>query len=953
MLLSTSMLRINAQKSASGAKAYFSVSDYLSDKQEITGNWHGKGATLLGLFGEVDKPHFDQLCDNINPATGEQLTAKTRDGRRVGYDFTWSVPKSVSIVHALTGDDRILQAFRDSISDTMKEMETDMQTRVRRKGDMHDRDTGNITYAEFIHLTSRPVDGVPCPQLHAHCFVFNATYDPVEDQWKAGQFGKIKQDAYFWQQVQQARLANRLQEIGYGVRRTEKDFEIQGVPDSAIKKFSLRKEKIEKRAKEKGITRPETKAKLGATTREAKNDAIPYSRLVEIWQGRLTDQERNALSDLPKLESPPALDNARHARFAVEHSFERASVVDERRLLSLALRHGMGEVTPEGVRNEVNRHGLLKRVEDGKTWVTTRDVLAEESRMIRFAVLGKGTMRPLEKRSRLVGKEDEQSTLSPEVQQEKGLTDVKPFSQKRSLMNDRSSELILHKRLPDSGNERPSDEHLERATLSGEQQAVISHLLTCSDRVMIIRGAAGTGKTTLIKEAVQRMNEAGKHVTMLAPTTAAVGVLGKDGFAANTIAAFENNRDLQASALDGVILVDEAGLVGSKTMGNLFELADRLNARVILMGDKRQLASVERGSPLRVLEDIAKIPVSEVTEIRRQRGEYKEAVKLLSKGNTLEGLDKLDAMGRVKLMPVWDSYKPIARQYVDALEKNETALIVCPTHVEGDKITDEVRKRLKEKGRLGDEEKVFTRLVPVQWTEAERGDVENYQRGAVAQFFRSAGRFKAGQTVRFGLGREESSYSPSDLAACGRYLAVFHEAPISLARGDTIRITAPGKDISGKHKLSNGAQYRVERFDKDNNIILNNGWKLAHDFGHFTHGYVNTAYAAQGRTVDHVLGAISAASYPATNREGFYVMASRGKKSFTLFTDDKYSLRDAIQRSNPRMSATELVKKPKPQFWRRAREAMARVQQNALVAAKRAMYEIQQLTGRQQHALER
>jgi conjugative relaxase-like TrwC/TraI family protein len=82
------VLRINAQKNSAGAKAYFSQSDYLSDKQEITGNWGGKGSTLLGLFGEVDKPHFDQLCDNINPATGEQ----TRDGHRVGYDWTWSVP---------------------------------------------------------------------------------------------------------------------------------------------------------------------------------------------------------------------------------------------------------------------------------------------------------------------------------------------------------------------------------------------------------------------------------------------------------------------------------------------------------------------------------------------------------------------------------------------------------------------------------------------------------------------------------------------------------------------------------------------------------------------------------------------------------------------------------------------------------------------------------------------
>jgi conjugative relaxase-like TrwC/TraI family protein len=171
------MLRVTPQRSAEGAKSYFARADfdYLSEGQEIIGNWHGQGAALLGLKGQVDKPHFDQLCDNINPDTGEQLTAKTLHNRRVGFDLTWSVPKSVSVVHALLGDDRVLQAFRDSVTETMKEIEADMQTRVRTGGREEDRTTGNMIWGEFIHLTSRPVDGIPCPQLHAHCFVFNAT----------------------------------------------------------------------------------------------------------------------------------------------------------------------------------------------------------------------------------------------------------------------------------------------------------------------------------------------------------------------------------------------------------------------------------------------------------------------------------------------------------------------------------------------------------------------------------------------------------------------------------------------------------------------------------------------------------------------------------------------------------------------------------------------------------
>lgn len=81
------MLNVVQQKSAEGAKAYFSKSDYLSEGQELVDHWGGSGAERLGLTGEVQKQDFDALCDNLDPRTGEPLTALTRDGRRVGYDF--------------------------------------------------------------------------------------------------------------------------------------------------------------------------------------------------------------------------------------------------------------------------------------------------------------------------------------------------------------------------------------------------------------------------------------------------------------------------------------------------------------------------------------------------------------------------------------------------------------------------------------------------------------------------------------------------------------------------------------------------------------------------------------------------------------------------------------------------------------------------------------------------
>ena len=113
---------------------------------------------------------------------------RTRTERRVGYDFTFSVPKSVSLLYAMSGDQDILDAFRGAVDETMREIEAEMKTRVRMGGKDEDRVTGNMVWAEFIHTTSRPVDGIPDPQLHAHVFVFNTTWDEEERRWKAGQF---------------------------------------------------------------------------------------------------------------------------------------------------------------------------------------------------------------------------------------------------------------------------------------------------------------------------------------------------------------------------------------------------------------------------------------------------------------------------------------------------------------------------------------------------------------------------------------------------------------------------------------------------------------------------------------------------------------------------------------------------------------------------------------------
>src|SRR5258707_13522636 len=155
------MLRINQQRSALGAKSYFEEGlareDYYT-QDAIVGRWGGRGAERLGLVGEVGREAFLALCDNRNPNSGRPLTPRSRHYRTVGYDFNFHAPKSLSLLYTLTKDERILAAFQAAVRETMRELEADVKTRVRGGGQNSERTTGNLLFAEFVHLTARPVN---------------------------------------------------------------------------------------------------------------------------------------------------------------------------------------------------------------------------------------------------------------------------------------------------------------------------------------------------------------------------------------------------------------------------------------------------------------------------------------------------------------------------------------------------------------------------------------------------------------------------------------------------------------------------------------------------------------------------------------------------------------------------------------------------------------------------
>ena len=289
------MLRITTSKSAAGALQYFekglTKSDYYAEKGEIIGQWHGKAAAMLKLKGDVSRDAFEALVFNKNPETGAPLTVRNSANRRVGYDFTFDVPKSVSICYSQTKDSEIFNAFDNAIKETMREIEESASTRVRINGQNENRTTGNLVWGTFTHDDARPVNGIPDPHLHQHVFVFNATYDEKENRFKAAQFGDIKANAPYYEAVFNNRLASNLQKAGYQIERNERNFELKGYERSTIEKFSNRTREIEKKAKELGLTYAEDKSELGALTRENKRTGYDKEDIRLQWRSRLSEKE--------------------------------------------------------------------------------------------------------------------------------------------------------------------------------------------------------------------------------------------------------------------------------------------------------------------------------------------------------------------------------------------------------------------------------------------------------------------------------------------------------------------------------------------------------------------------------------------------------------------------------------------------------------------------------------
>lgn len=933
------MLTMKAQYSLKNAEDYFKehlrVGDYYMEGRSITGQWIGEGARQLGLSGVTNEKEFMNLCRNLHPQSGEQLTPRLnskrvsvdKDGnihesanRRVFYDFTLSPPKSVSIAALVGNDKRIIEAHDEAIQIAMRHLQVFAATRVRKNHQYSHRNTGKMVGAVFRHDTSRALD----PHLHSHCILFNATWDAAEGRWKALEACDMVAAQKFVRNVYYHEMVRSLQRLGYGVENNARgDFEIAGVSKELIDRFSKRHEEIDRKTKELLEREPEKagqniqviRANIAHNERARKIKDVGIVKLQSMWNKQLSWKEWWQVNHLDKHRSPgisQKMTAEQAVSWAEQHLFERRSVVHEHEIWCHALEQLRGQdVSLVKVQAATRERGYI-RDEQFNGQVTTREVLQREFDIVRLAQHGQRQYQP----------------LAPNY-------------------------------------------HKINHSLDYEQERAAEQILSSRNFVTLFRGGAGTGKSFTLREVKHGLAKARKVVHVLAPQRQQVADLERDGFTgAETVSAFLAQKSMQRGA---VVLVDEAGQIGGQQMMELLDYIQVNQGRVILSGDTRQHGAVEASDALRAIEKYSGLGYAELTNIRRQNPasaknqrerrwleQYKLAVDEAQRGRFGSSFDRLDGQGAIISCTLANQQAKLAEHFLEHFKNQQSTVVVSQSWNEIHRLNDTIRRGLKSQKMIGDDETTVTALERQDLTDAQKRDKRFYQSDSVLVFNRPAAGFKSGSigklrgmTDKHFLIESENRIRPVPLKELDK-ITVCQPKEFSLSNGDRLQLKANDKSQDGR-RLANGELVTVKKIHADGRIALDDGRTLPKHYRQFVRGYAVTSYAAQGKTVDYVLFSDSAVK-AATNEKQWYVTISRGRKGVKIFTADKIQLRQNIAHSGNRTLAMDMkpgAVQKLASAWGRGVAYVLNVQHSQRKSAERQAEMARQAEALRQQELER
>lgn len=283
------MMSIGSVRSAGSAGNYYTDKDNYYVIGSMGERWAGEGAKALGLSGSVDVKTFTRVLEGKLP-DGSDLS-RAQDGtnkHRPGYDFTFSAPKSISVMAMLGGDKRLIEAHNRAVDTAIKQVEALASTRIMTDGKRETQLTGNLVMALFNHDTSRD----PEPQLHTHAVVANVTQH--DGTWRTLSSDKVGKTGFIenvyanqiaFGRLYRAALKDDVTAMGYETETVGKHgmWELKGVPTEP---YSSRSKAIREAVGDDESLKSRDVAALD--TRQSKQKVDPEQHLAE-WMTTLKE----------------------------------------------------------------------------------------------------------------------------------------------------------------------------------------------------------------------------------------------------------------------------------------------------------------------------------------------------------------------------------------------------------------------------------------------------------------------------------------------------------------------------------------------------------------------------------------------------------------------------------------------------------------------------------------
>jgi len=629
----------NGQEGYYLAQVAAGAEDYYLHAGEVPGRWVGAGAAGLGLVGEVAGGDLRVVLAGRSPVGALRVT----NASVPGFDLTVSAPKSVSVLWALDPDraDAVLAGHDAAVDAVVTFLERDaVRVRRGRAGGLV-VPSGGMVAGGFRHRMSRVGD----PALHTHVVVANMAQGP-DGRWTAldsrSLYAQARTAGFVYQAVLRAELVTRLGVVWEPV--TNGYAEISGIPTVLRDRFSTRRRQIDELLEARGWVGASAAQTAVLATRSTKPVPVSEPDLRDRWTRHAAGVVWAPVL-VPRVAAA-RVDVAELAQRLVvsDATFDRGAVVRE--VASLA---GQGVTLAEldGIVAGFLSSSAVVAVGE-RRW-TTPAMLALETRALTLAAGRVGHGSPVD------------ATVAGAV-----------IAQRRSL--------------------------------GADQAAMVHRLLTGPDAVMVVIGPAGTGKTFALDAARDGWERAGRRVVGVALAARAAGELSAgSGIAATTIERFwsqvaSGRVDLRAG---DVLVVDEAGMVGTRTLARLVEFTAARDALLVAVGDPRQLPEIDAGGLFAGLA--ATLGRVELVDNRRQRDPVERAaVAALRDGAAGVAVDRLAGRGRIVVDTNSDRLRDrVIDDWWHARRRGEQVLVVATHRVTVDDLNDRARARLSAVGELG------------------------------------------------------------------------------------------------------------------------------------------------------------------------------------------------------------------------------------------------------------